>query len=75
MAATGRFSRVDGGVRTGPLRMVESVVDATDFPDRLDDPLQAALAERLLAIAATASQTAARLYDATCGFDDFAGFR
>lgn len=59
MAATGRLGRFDGGgYRSGPLSLVESQVDDTDFPDRPDDGLQAALAELLLAIATTTSQAA-----------------
>src|SRR5436190_627324 len=58
MAAAGRLGRFTGGYRSGPLSLVESQVDDTDFPDRSDDDLQAALAGRLLAIATTTSHAA-----------------
>jgi hypothetical protein len=59
MAAAGQLGRFAGGeYRSGPLTLVESQVDDTDFPDRPDDDLQAALADRLLAIATTTSQAA-----------------
>ncbi|MEU7802557.1 hypothetical protein AB0B10_25185 [Micromonospora arborensis] len=59
MAAAGRLGRSSGGsFRSGPLSLVESEVDDTDFPDRPDDDLQAALAERLLALATATSQSA-----------------
>jgi len=65
MAAAGQLGRfAGGGYRSGPLSLVESQVDDTDFPDRPADDLQAALAARLLAIATTTAQAAGAEYNA-----------
>ena len=56
MAAAGRLGRGSG--RSGPLWQVESEMNDIDFPERPGDDLQAALADRLIAIATETSQAA-----------------
>lgn len=64
LAAAGRLGRFDGDShRSGPLDLVEWEMDRADFPERPSDELEQRLAQRLLAIATTASRTAWTEYE------------